>query len=215
MTNPISAADEAVLQRRGFLRGSALLAAAAGGVVAATAGSVLPASADTSSDSSVTIAVPPTRIFDTRTSDGRSAIMDSSNNALDSKYRLRPDAWVDVAVASAVDDSSLDLYAIFVNLGTRDSTKAGSLIVSEPGDRPSGYTLTFVKGQRATNSAIVGLGFIDDYYVVRIFATVTSHVALDVTGASIYTGDYSEQVQRSATRTNSARVQKAVRAARR
>ena len=214
MPDPVTPADAAVLQRRRFLRGGALLAAAAGGAVA-SAGTALPASADTTDFSTFTLAIPPVRVFDTRTSDGREPILASSKNALDSKHRLKPDAWVDVAVANAVDDDALDLVAIFVNLGTRGSTKSGSLIVSEPGERPTGYTLTFSKGQRATNNAIVGLGIVDDYYAVRIFATVPSHVALDVTGASILVGGDVDQLQRTAGPSNGQRVLKAVSAVRR
>lgn len=47
MTDPTPTADEAALQRRRFLRGGALLAAAAGGAVAASATGATPASAAT------------------------------------------------------------------------------------------------------------------------------------------------------------------------
>ena len=98
MTEPVSAADEAVLQRRRFLRGSALLAAAAGGAVAATAGGVLPASATPVVQYAATFAVPPTRVFDTKTELGRDR-RGSSPSALTGKNRLRKGAWIDVALA--------------------------------------------------------------------------------------------------------------------
>ena len=71
MSDPLSAADEAVLQRRRFLRGGALLAAAAGGAVAATAGErAARERVPGPTISTVTIAVPVFRVFDTRTDEG-------------------------------------------------------------------------------------------------------------------------------------------------
>ena len=104
MTDLISAADQAVLQRRRFLRGGALLAAAAGGAVAASAGSVLPASAAPFFPASFTLPIPPERLLDTRSADGLEAIVASSSVALDSKNRLKAGAWIDVAIADVADD---------------------------------------------------------------------------------------------------------------
>ena len=63
-------------------------------------------------------------------------------------------------------------------------------------EKPTGTTLSHAKGQTVSNSAIVGwVGPFgptsrgENAYVVRIFASATTHVSLDVTGASIF---YSE-----------------------
>jgi hypothetical protein len=215
MSELVSAADAAVLERRRFLRGGALLAAAAGGAVAATAGSVLPAGADTVTyPSTFTIPIPPERLLDTRSAEGLEAIVASSSGALDSKNRLKKDAWIDVAIATTSDDVDLDLVAVFVNLKSVGSTKGGSLIVSEPGDKPTGTTVTYRKNETTTNSAIVGLGTTGNSYTVRIWATSTSHVTLDLTGGELLF-DSSVLDARTTRRTNVARVQKAVRAVKR
>ena len=101
-----------------------------------------------------------------------------------------------------------------MNLKSVASTKGGSLIVSEPGDKPTGTTVTYRKDETTTNSAFVGLGTTDDQYTVRIFATSTSHVTLDLTGAELFY-DASQPVARDARRSGAARVLKAVRAVQR
>ena len=188
MTEPVSAADEAVLQRRRFLRGSALLAAAAGGAVAATAGGALPASATPLVQQSVTFAVPPMRVFDTKTGFGE--IVGSSPSALTGKMRLRKGSWIDVALGP--EGGSLPLTAVFVNLTSYSSLKGGSLVVSTGDEEPTGTTLSHAKGQTVSNSAIVGWFGIggptsreQNPYVVRIYASATTHVSLDVTGAAL------------------------------
>lgn len=186
--------DEAVLRRRRFLRGSALMAAAAGGAVAATAGGVLPASATPVPQYAVTVGIPPVRLFDTRSRTGQ--VVGSSPNALTGRNRLRKGSWIDVAIAPT---SSILLVSVFVNLTSYSSLKAGSLLVTPPADdEPGPWTLTHAKNQTVSNSAIVGIlsafpaGRGQEYSVARIFASATTHVSLDVTGASLV---YSEPVR--------------------
>lgn len=188
MTEPLSPADEAVLQRRRFLKGGALVAAAAGGAVAATAGSVLPASANSVVQYAATIAVPSFRVFDTKTEVGK--IVGSSPSALTGKKRLRKGAWIDVAL---VEGEAIPLIALFVNLTSYSSLKSGSLVVTTGDQKPTGTTLSHAKGQTVSNNALVGwLGPFGSTSretsssVVRIFASATTHVSLDVTGASIF-----------------------------
>lgn len=212
MSDLITAADEAVLRRRGFLRGGALLAAAAGGAVAATAGSVLPASANDGYPSSFTIPFPPERLLDTRSAEGLKAIVASSEGALDSKNRLRGGAWIDVAIGTTEGSEEVDVVAVFVNLKSVASTKGGSLVVSQPSDdKPTGTTVTYRKNETTTNSAFVGLGTTGDYFTVRIWATSTSHVTLDLTGAELF-DNILTLTARNAGKTAAARVLKAVRA---
>ena len=216
MPQPISTADEAVLQRRRFLRSGALVAAAAGGAVAASASSVLPASAaPLPYSNALTIPVPAERLLDTRSAAGLKAIVGSSGSALDSKNRLKAHAWIDVAVATTDDESGLDLVAVIVNLKSLASTKGGSLVVAEPQDEmPTGTTVTYRKDETTTNSAFVGLGIVGDTYVVRIWATSTSHVTLDLTGAEIV-GQFPTLDARTTRKAALQRVLKAVHAVQR
>lgn len=181
----VSTADASVLQRRRFLRGGALLAAAAGGAVAASASSALPAAAVDPEVMAITVGIPPTRFLDTRTVEGRDFIVASSPSALDTKHRLKKNAWIDVIVFPA--DQELELTSVFVNLTGRSSTKAGSLVVTEPASgKPTGWTLGYSKGKTVSNGAIVGVGVSEDeaYYTVRIYSSATTHVTLNLTGVS-------------------------------
>lgn len=215
MTDPTSAADAAVLQRRRFLRGGALLAAAAGGAVAASAGSVLPAQAADTDFLSASFGIPPQRLVDTRTADGSELIVASSGSAFDSKHRLKKYAWIDVAVFPA--DEDIALLSAFVNVGSRGSTKKGTLGVTESGEaRPEAWTLHYGKGAEVNNSAIAGVVVDDDSgaYVVRVYAGSVTHVVLDLTGVSalipLDSGTDARTAARSSRRADVARVVKAV-----
>ncbi len=213
MPDPISAADEAVLARRRFLRGGALLAAAAGGAVAASATGAAPAKADASDVLSVAVALPPERLVDTRTTSGRSLIAGSSSSALDSKHRLKRNAWIDVAVFPT--DEEISIFSVFVNLGSRGSTKKGTLLVTEPGPKSSAWTLHYGKGAEVSNSAIVGVGLSHDEsaYTVRIYAGSVTHVVLDLTGVSalVPLGTDERTAARTSSQASFTRIAKAAR----
>ena len=184
MPEEITPADEAVLQRRGFLRGGALLAAAAGGAVAASAGSVLPASADPVNYLAITLAVPAERVMDTRSEAGRASIVASSEGALDSKNRLTKGSYLDVTLGTAAtQESDVELLSAFVTVTSRNSTKGGSLTLGPPTTKPNGRTLSFDKGKTISTGTIVGPEVVGTDYVFRIYATATGHVTLDLTGA--------------------------------
>ena len=210
MTEPVPTADDAVLQRRRFLRSGALLAAAAGGAVAASAATAAPAEAapveyvrlgsESVSGTATTLTstsatapalalanpdgpalelaaaptdllktlsldqlagtaegpvvstddveakaaytdyvatladvysnpitdwVEPARILDTRSSQGRSAVVAGSPGALDSKGRLKKGAWIDVAVDTT--DQDYQPSAVFVTVTSSGSSKDGYL----------------------------------------------------------------------------------------
>lgn len=133
MTDTTSAADAAVLQRRRFLRGGALLAAAAGGAVTASAGSVLPAQAADTDVLSASFGIPPQRLVDTRTADGRELIVASSGSAFDSKHRLKKYAWIDVAVFPVDEDIAA---APPSRASWSTTTTACASSASTPGRRP-------------------------------------------------------------------------------
>ncbi|WP_139209746.1 hypothetical protein [Microlunatus flavus] len=216
----LAAADQAALQRRRFLRGGALLAAAAGGAVAASATGATPAQAAETDVSTLTVGLPPARFLDTRTSDGRELIVGSSSSAFDAKHRLKKGAWIDVAVFPT-DAEGIGIFSVFVNLGSRASTKKGTLLVTEPdGGRSDAWTLHYGKGAEVNNSAIVGVGVDDSesYYTVRIYAGSVTHVVLDLTGVSaLVASDPVEELRtaRTSQRTSLARVVAAAKSMRR
>lgn len=213
MTEPTTA-DLAALQRRRFLRGGALLAAATGGALAATAGSVLPASAADDTSVPISFGVPPERLRDTTKTAGRGAIVGSSRSAFDSSHRLKKGAYVDVAVLPA--EAQDDVIAVYVNLTSLKSTASGSLVVSEPSDdKPSGSTVSYDKGKTVSNNAIVGLAVVGDALAVRIWATSVTHLTLDVTGLSAFvSNDPGEPVLAAANRAARAKVARTLGSAR-
>lgn len=218
MSELVPTVDAAVVQRRRFLRGGALLAAAAGGAVAASATGAAPARAADPEVLAVSFAIPPERFLDTRTSEGRALIVGSSPSAFDSKHRLKKDAWVDVAVFPT--DQEIELFSVYVNLGSRGSTKKGTLVVTEPvEDEPSAFTLHYGKGAEVSNAAFVGIGLSDDesVYTVRIFAGSVTHVVLDLTGVSalVDLGSDARASARTSNRAAFARVRAAARSLRR
>lgn len=220
MTDPTSAADAAVLQRRRFLRGGALLAAAAGGAVAASAGTVLPAQAAATDFLSASFGIPPERLVDTRTADGRELIVASSASAFDSKHRLKKYAWIDVAVFPG--DEEIALLSAFVNVGSRGSTKKGTLGVTGSGEaRPEAWTLHYGKGAEVNNSAIAPVVVNEEtgVYLVRVYAGSVTHVVLDLTGVSallpLESDTDARTTARASRRSDVARVVSAVKSLRR
>jgi hypothetical protein len=220
VTELVPTADEAALQRRRFLRGGALLAAAAGGAVATAAAGPTPAKAADTEVLSVAFGLPPERLVDTRTAGGRSLIVGSSSSAFDSQHRLKKYAWMDVAVFPT--DPEIELLSVFVNVGSRGSTKKGTVGVTEPGEaRPEAWTLHYAKGAEVNNSVISGVGVDDDegVYTVRIYAGSVTHVILDLTGVSalitVDTAENARVASRTSTRASVARVIKAAKSLRR
>ena len=211
-----TAADQAALQRRGFLRGGALLAAAAGGAVAASVAGPVAAQAAEGDVLTASFGFTPFRYLDTRTADGRELIVGSSRSAFDSKHRLKKNAWMDVAVFPA-DEPGIDVISAYVNLGSRGSTAKGTLLVTDPeGGKSSAWTMHYGKGAEVNNSAIVGVSPDESgtLWTVRIYAGSVTHVVLDLTGlsATVTVGSAEERRSGRATaRGASARVTAAAR----
>jgi hypothetical protein len=133
----------------------------------------------------VPMAITPQRVLDTRTSGGRSGIRTTSPNALDSSFRLKAGAWIDVALAAS---SPQRLDAAFLNVTAVLPDSTGFLVVYPPGVRPASSTLNFQKAQIIANGAFVLTGIADedpDWYVVRIFSAVATHVVMDLTGVTL------------------------------
>jgi hypothetical protein len=131
-----------------------------------------------------TYPVGPFRILDTRTSEGRSRIIATSTGALDASHRLRSGQWLDIAVAPA--DIGFSLIGCFLNVTVAKPTGSGYALVYPPGERPDpASTVNFVSGITLSNSAFVGTATVEDSHTVRIYTTRTTHVVLDLTGATV------------------------------
>lgn len=129
------------------------------------------------------IATPPARVLDTRFANSRSGIVRSSTSALDSSGRLKGGAWIDVAVDAS--DADYTLEAAFLNLTVTGSLTGGYLTAYPPGAKPTASTLNFSKGQAIANGCFVQVGVADTAFVVRIATSATTHVIVDITGATV------------------------------
>lgn len=146
----------------------------------------------------VTLPTPPTRLLDTRSAGGRQYILNTSANAFDANFKLRKGSWIDVILTETAN--GFDLPGVFANLTAVDAEGTGFLAIY-PGEQYTGTsTLNVVKGQTAANGAFVAVRTVDKYFVVRIYTTATCWVILDLTGAVIQGGFYSQMVARAAGR---------------
>ena len=132
----------------------------------------------------VPVALPPTRILDTRTASGLDYVVAASNGAFDSSSRLKDGAWVDIAVDSAAADFTVE--AAFLNI-TVTGPLTGGFVTACPGGkpRPTASTLNFTKGQTIANGAFIGLDVVQDAFAVRLYARATTHLIVDLTGLSV------------------------------
>lgn len=133
----------------------------------------------------VPVAVSPRRLLDTRRDSGGEAVLrSSSRSAQDSAGRLVAGAWIDVAVAYGGQETGVLLSAAFLNVAAVLPTGDGYLTVYAPGSRPAVSSLNVTGGVTLANAAFVALGTVyQDYYVVRIYSSTTTHVLVDLSGA--------------------------------
>ena len=129
------------------------------------------------------IPVSPFRLVDTRRAAGRAAIVASSPLAFDSSHRLKAGAWMDIGV---VPEESLQVDAAFVNLKAVSPAKSGTLSVYRPADdRPLSTTVNFPASETTACAAFVGCSVVQEWMSVRIYASATTHVVMELTGASL------------------------------
>ena len=129
---------------------------------------------------SLPVAVSPERLLDTRTPAGRSGLIGSTAGKFDSAGRLRAGQWVDLGLAPITEDT---IDAIFANLTVTGSLSAGFLIVYPPtAPRPAASAINYSTGQTIANGGFFATGVISGFHAVRIYASATTHVLLDVTG---------------------------------
>lgn len=134
------------------------------------------------------LAVPPTRLLDTRTAAGRKGILASSPNAFGPDFKLRKNAYVDILVAPTAE--GFDLPSVFINLTAVDANGTGFLTAYPPGAYPGTSTLNVVRGQTVANAAFVAarevdLASGDSYYAIRVLTTAECWILVDLTGAVI------------------------------
>jgi hypothetical protein len=133
----------------------------------------------------ITLPINPERLLDTRTAAGREGVRTTSRGALNSNHQLKAGAWLDVAIATT---DFYGLEAAFLNVTAATPSANGFIAAYPPGPRPGISTLNYVKNQSAANATFILTGVADedpDWYVVRIFSTATTHVAVDLTGVSL------------------------------
>lgn len=157
-------------------------------------------------DANLTFAISSYRLLDTRSATSRGELVAVGGAGFDSSGRLRAGSYVDIFVAPANADFSLD--GVFLNLTSTGSTGNGFLFAYPSGTRPVGSTTSYQKGITTASSCLSALGTVADVYTVRIYTSTTSHVVVDLTGASIsaYAGPAaSAPARRSSARRSAAR----------
>lgn len=129
------------------------------------------------------LAITPTRLLDTRYASGRGGILGSSAAAFDSSHRLIGGKYLDLFVGDA--DQDVTLQAAFLNITVTGALANGYIAAYPPGPRPTASTLNYVKNVTLANGAFVALGLSGTAFAVRIYASSTSHVIVDLTGAAV------------------------------
>jgi hypothetical protein len=134
----------------------------------------------------VTFPLGPSRVLNTQDDATLDAIVASSSGAFDSHHRLKKGAWIDVAVLPT-NVAPFEVGAAHITLTALDSTSAGSLVACPPGDKPSKVaTLPFSKNRLVATGTYVATGVVASSFAVRIYATATTHVKVDVTGLTVF-----------------------------
>ncbi|GIF65582.1 hypothetical protein Ais01nite_36170 [Asanoa ishikariensis] len=124
------------------------------------------------------VSIDPVRVLDTRTAQGRTAIV-SNRSALDSAGRLRGGQSIVVSLDAYVSNGQ----ALKGNLAAVDTTGGGYLTMWGSGPRPTASSLNWwAKDQVISAFVFVALGADDGgRNVVAIYSNTTTHVLLDVT----------------------------------
>lgn len=125
----------------------------------------------------------PQRLLDTRTAAGRRRVIRTSAGAYDPSFRLKAGAWLDVEVA--VEEADSRIPGAYLNVTATGGLAGGYLTAYPPPDFPNTSTVNFAKGATIANSTFVATGIVLGRFAVRIRASATTHVVLDLTGISI------------------------------
>ncbi|MFI6266328.1 hypothetical protein [Micromonospora sp. NPDC051006] len=134
----------------------------------------------TSEWATTSVAVPPTRVLDTRYTDLRRLIVGGADNPLDSSGRLLPGKPIVVSLDSYVRDG----YAIKGNVTVVGMTGAGVLTVWGAGTKPTASTVNWsTAGTILSNFLFTELGASGVYRSVLTIQATSSptHVIVDMT----------------------------------
>jgi hypothetical protein len=125
------------------------------------------------------VTIVPHRILDTRTSAGRTNILNAAGN-LDSSGRLVAGHTINI------DLSGLEVGAAsaFCNLTAVSPVAGGFMTLFPGGTRPATSSINFTAGAIIANFAVTGTSSTD---TVSIYSAVTSHVLLDITAFNVGT----------------------------
>ena len=109
--------------------------------------------------------------------------MGSSGSPYTTGSRLKPGAYLDIAIGPATEDFTLE--GAFLNVTSIDSLNDGFLATYRPGPRPQVATTRFKKGVVETSSAFMAVGVVNNAFAIRVYASTSTHVIIDVTGVSV------------------------------
>jgi hypothetical protein len=127
------------------------------------------------------------RLLDTRSSSGRALIVRQSSGAVNSAGQLVAGHWIDLEVGQTGGYFGI---AVYFNLSVLRPLAGGYASVYAPseGARPSTGTVNFQKGVTLSNGGFGGVEVYKEAYVVRIYASATTHVVFDRTGLVLIQG---------------------------
>jgi hypothetical protein len=129
--------------------------------------------------------IPPSRMLNTKDSATLGSIVASSTDAFDSKNRLKKGAWVDVALVPT-GEGPFQVIAAHLTLTALGSSSAGALVACPPGEKPAKVaTLPFDKGRTVATGTYVEVNEVEKAAAVRIYASATTHLKVDITGATV------------------------------
>ncbi|MGW6129850.1 hypothetical protein ACWFNE_07470 [Cellulomonas sp. NPDC055163] len=122
----------------------------------------------------------PTRVLDTRSAEGRASIVGRTPGALDAAGRIVGGSTIDLALHTATGD--LDVASVFLNLTVTQGAAPGHVIMWPYGvDRPGTSSINYGANQDVANFAVTAVGLFQGRPTVRLFATTTVHLLVDVT----------------------------------
>jgi hypothetical protein len=121
------------------------------------------------------IPVIPTRVLDTRNAAGRTRLVNVPAGTLDSTGRIIGGKSVTLSLADLIGSDG----GVFANVVSTGSTAGGFLQIYPADPRPGASTVNFAAGQTIANFSFTSID--TTAFTVKIFASVTSHVIVDVT----------------------------------
>jgi hypothetical protein len=128
------------------------------------------------------IPVIPTRVLDTRNANGRRQLINVPAGTLDSAGRVIGGR----SVTLSLNEQVASFGGVYANVVSTGSTAGGFLQIYPAEPRPGASTVNFAAGQTIANFSLTGLNFDDaNGFTVKLFASVTSHVIVDVTAFAV------------------------------